>query len=196
MSAAAVSRDTPLREYQDFLWANHEAFQFLYDRGLTAEDIGAYELGYVPGYDAIHIPYFTKGREIGGRIRFLHPRNAKYLSFEGFKAHLWNVDATVDEHVFLTEGEFDAMILTSLGYSAVGVPGASSFKREWAWLFRDCDRVTLCFDPDEAGERGANRVQAWIGDVCDDVRRLELPEGLDVSDAHAKGLLEGLVAVA
>jgi DNA primase len=169
---------------------------YLTARGLTPEDINAYELGYVPEKHAIYIPYFTKNVEIGGRIRFINPAKMKYLPLNNFKEHLWRVDATGDEHVFLTEGEFDAMILTSLGYSAVGVPGATSFKREWRFLFRDCDRVTICFDADEAGEKGGNRVMAWIGDVCDDVRRLELPPGMDVTEAALAGKLEGVLKVA
>lgn len=183
-------------EYQKFLWSNPDALEYLMGRGLSPDDIEAYELGYVPTSDAIYIPYFTKNVEIGGRIRFLHPGNYKYLPLNGFKAHLYHVDATGDEHVYLTEGEFDAMILTSLGYSTVGVPGATSFKREWKWLFRDADRVTICFDADEAGEKGGNRVMAWIGDVVDDVRRLELPEGMDVTEAALAGKLEGVLAAA
>lgn len=194
-----------MKEYVDRLWKNHEAFRWLYSRGLTAEDIWDFELGYVPGQDAIHIPYFQRGIEIGGRMRFLHPSGPKYLPMrldgdEGhFKAHIYNVDVLLDpEHVYVTEGEFDCMILRKLGMQAVGISGTTNFKKDWRWLFQHARSVTICFDYDEneAGQKAGNRLVAWIGQVCDDVRRLELPVGIDVNDAFLDGSLEGALRAA
>lgn len=183
------------QEHIDSLWSQRGAlaFQWLLGRGLTAEDIWEFQLGYDMAHDAVWIPYLVSGIEITGRMRILHGGNVKYLTPKGTKAHLYNVDDTAAAVVHLTEGEFDAMILRKLDLAAVGVPGATAFKKEWRWLFRDCDTVVLCFDADEAGERGANRIQAWIGDVCEDVRKLELPAGMDCNDAYLGGQLEGIL---
>lgn len=46
------------------------------------------------------------------------------------------------------EGEKKAMLLTQLGYAAVGVPGASNFKREWHEAFAHAKKILICFDSD------------------------------------------------
>jgi DNA primase len=186
-----------MKEYVDRLWKRDtgvEAFRYLYDRGLTAEDIYEFELGYDPRRNAIHIPYIQQGGEIGARWRFLSPGDGpKYLPVNHFKSHIYNVDVLADAaDVYVTEGEFDCMILRKLGLEAVGVQGTQHFKREWRWLFQHADSVTVCFDWDqnEAGQVAGNRLVAWLGDVCDDVRRLKLPLGVDVNDAYLHGELE------
>lgn len=182
-------------EYVKALWADAEPFQWLVDRGLDPADIEHFELGYDKVKRAIYIPYVISNVEVYHRRRLLYPIGGlKYLGPKGPPVHLYNVDALHDaKHVYVTEGEFDCMILRKYGMDAVGVPGAGGFKKPWRWLFRDAETVTVCFDADAAGDRGSARIKAWIGDVCDDVRTLPMPEGVpektDINDLHLMGRL-------
>ena len=65
--------------------------------------------------------------------------------------------------VYLTEGETDAITLLDAGLetdpevAVVAAPSASTFEKQWAELFRGKD-VVLCYDADQAGEKGISRV--------------------------------------
>lgn len=59
--------------------------------------------------------------------------------------------------VYLCEGVIDTLTLLGRNFNAVGIPGVSSFKAEWAPLFRN-KNVVVCFDKDEAGRRGTEIV--------------------------------------
>jgi DNA primase len=44
--------------------------------------------------------------------------------------------------------------------------------------------VSLVFDSDEAGRKGADRLGSILGDVVANLRRINLPPGMDVTDMH------------
>lgn len=129
--------------------------------------------------DKLIIPYMVHGTAVTLRGRAL-PGSAdesgkKYQTLPGDKARLFNVDAIANDTVILTEGEFDAMVLSELGYHAVGVPGANTWQQEWTAMFKDTRRVFVCFDNDQAGQKGAERVQKELGSK---VRIVAMPENL------------------
>jgi DNA primase len=91
---------------------------------------------------------------------------------------------TVKSRVWVCEGEFDSLILTQMGFPAVGIPGSQSFHPAWKYLFANCEEVSLVFDSDEAGRKGADRLGSILGDVVANLRRINLPPGMDVTDMH------------
>ena len=80
----------------------------------------------------------------------------------------------------LTEGEFDAILLEQLGINAVGVPGASTFRDDWRWLFVGND-VRIIFDADKAGTDSALAVERLLRTVAERVAIVKLPDDHDVS---------------
>jgi len=52
----------------------------------------------------------------------------------------------------LVEGESDTQTLAFLGYDALGVPGASTFRQEWCEQFHDISALYLHIEPDTGGE--------------------------------------------
>lgn len=54
--------------------------------------------------------------------------------------------------VILVEGESDTQTLTYLGYNALGVPGASTFRPEWCERLAGIDRLYLHIEPDQGGK--------------------------------------------
>lgn len=104
------------------------------------------------------------------------PAPGKYKTPPGNRTQLFNTDISwgVDE-VTLCEGEADAVLLTQLGYPAMGVPGANTWQDSWNGYLASMKRVWLVFDRDEAGEKGANRLVDKFGIK---MRRIHLsPEG-------------------
>lgn len=176
----------------------HDKDAWLHGRGLTEETIDRAQLGYQSSgryRDAIVIPYFDARGELRN-VRYRHLRHnppAKYESPKGFGTHLYNVAATQNDVVAICEGEFDALVLEQLGFSAVAIPGVNTWQREWRWLFRDCDLVLVVIDMAStreedadaraAEERARARIAAQVGTVtsCEVV---ELPDGNDVTDLY------------
>jgi DNA primase len=85
--------------------------------------------------------------------------------------------------VFIAEGAMDTLSLLEVGLNAVGIPGASGFKREWVRLF-DGFAVILALDNDPAGREGAQEIlNHFAAAGRPRPRVLSLPEGCkDVND--------------
>lgn len=105
-------------------------------------------------------------RDEHGKVIFNKYRRApwthdgpKYSYEKGARAYLYGADLIRDvDTVYITEGEFDALVLRSIGYYAVtSTGGASTFSPEWATLLSG-KTVVLCYDADAAGVKGALRV--------------------------------------
>jgi DNA primase len=121
----------------------------------------------------------------------------KYTYDSGTTASLFNVHTIAGirgESIFITEGELDAVLLNSFGLNAVSTTGGSgSFKEEWASYFEGND-VYICYDKDEAGVRGALRVQ----EILPTARIIFFPEkfkGKDITDFFQKHTLKEFEAL-
>jgi len=78
----------------------------------------------------------------------------KYKYEFGSSVSLYGIDHIGDDMV-ICEGELDALALLSCGFNAcTSTGGAMTFRQEWVELF-DGRNVTIMFDNDEAGIRGA-----------------------------------------
>ena len=141
--------------------------------------------------DAILIPYLNLGVVQQIRARVDHGK-AKYKSIAGQQARLYNVDAALDHDgtVVVCEGEFDVMVMSQLGFSAVsGGSGAGSWKKEWNIYFEDVTTF-IWYDDDSAGMKGARKVSENIVHA----KVIETPQevsGFDISDIYTiedKGL--------
>lgn len=111
----------------------------------------------------------------------------KYTYDTGTTAALYNAHTIIGlrgETIFITEGELDAVLLNSFGLNAVSTTGGSgTFRDEWAQYFENND-VYICYDKDEAGIRGALRVQ----EILPHAKIIFFPEsfkGKDVTDYFA-----------
>lgn len=146
-----------------------ERRQVLYDEGLNDTTIERFRVGWVDEYrvpDERHpegrrmaancyvFPYLEGRRAVA--FRFYDPQcngpgGSKYWWEEGIGARPYNIGDAIgdkDGRVFICEGEKKAMLLTQLGYAAVGLPGASNFKREWHEAFTHAKKILVCFDSD------------------------------------------------
>lgn len=166
----------------------------LEERGLPAELVKAFRLGYVDqpleGHerfkDSLVIPYFRvtatkQWRVVGIKFRPLNPPvgGSKYLNTPGFETKLFNtVDMIRSEKVIsICEGELDTVAASSHGIPAVGVPGVTNWKPHYEALFEGYEKVYILGDGDTAG-RDFNR---FLADKLPNGKIISLPDNHDVN---------------
>jgi hypothetical protein len=96
---------------------------------------------------------------------------------------LWRLEHARDEgYVFLVEGESDAQTLWHHGLPALGVPGAGTWRREWAERLKNVEKVYAVVEPDGGGEAFWQRLAASA--LREKLYRVELEGAGDVSELH------------
>jgi hypothetical protein len=198
-----------------------DAYEWLRDRGIRNWTISKWKLGVVldprKGHERfegrVSLPYFdAQGRERGVRFRRLDGRRPKYDGVLHGGVHLFGVKFSAESIVYITEGEFDCMVLHQLGFKAVGVPGADAWRDDWKWLFRGADEIVVVCDGDGeeptemrrgrpiGATKGVNfrlRVAGSLRPLSALVRVVRMPQGHDVNSLYLedrkllRSLLEG-----
>ena len=82
----------------------------------------------------------------------------------------------------LVEGESDCHTLWHHGVEAVGIPGASNFKEEWAEHLKDIEKLYAVVEPDEGGAVLWERLAA--SPLREKLHRVELEGANDPSELH------------
>jgi len=147
------------------------------------------DFGVSEGVVGFRVPYFDRegtlyrvklfgfdgdapGRDVKA-VRWLRERKPQ------IPYGVWRLATADPRAVILTEGESDTWALAEAfpRIAAIGIPGASSWKSEWAPLLERFERVYLSFDGDAPGRDLSDRVWADLDDAR--VRYLRLPDGAD-----------------
>lgn len=180
------------------------AEEYLSSRGLTIADAATYRLGVVsddspesaPYLGRLSIPYLTPAGVRDIRFRSLDGSDPKYMSRPGAHGLMFNVGALWQDAdtIAICEGEMDAIVMDLYsGIPAVGIPGAQAWKKHFAKLFADYDRVLVIGDGDAAGREFVRSVVSKI----DHAIPIHMDDGLDVNELyllHGVEAVEGLVA--
>ena len=133
----------------------------------------------------VEIPYYLENGDLAGKRyrlaltgnRFLWRRGDRVLPYGLHRLR----DAKAAGWVLLVEGESDCWTAWHHGVPALGIPGKSTWRSEWAAHLEDLD-VCLWQEPGAADL--AERVAADIPAL----RVIMAPEGIkDLSDAHVQG---------
>src|SRR5207247_8852819 len=137
--------------------------RYLNDRGITDLIIDFHLLGWHE--NRITIPIFHR---MGEPAFFKLARDPeapalapKMLTSPGAYAELYGWDQVLRKppKIIICEGEFDRLVLEGKGFIAVtSTGGAGTFRKEWADEFKAIPDVHICYDRDEAGDRGPERV--------------------------------------
>ncbi len=154
------------------------------ERGLTAAVIDEAMIGYGVFYGRhwITIPIFGIDN-----VEFLKLRSLpwdtenpdKYKTYPSHSAELYNGHSLLvskSEEVVICEGELDAVMARrhSLPLAVSSTAGAETFKEDWLAYFKHVRTVWLCFDNDEAGERGAHKLAALLGAHRPDISIMQI----------------------
>lgn len=140
-----------------------EALEYLESRGLSGVAAGA-QLGEVP-WDAspawhqyrgrLSIPFFNaNGDCVLIRFRDLSgTSSAKYLQMADSNNVPYNMPALISGQrtINVCEGELDALVLSAMGFAAIGITGANGWKPHYRKLLDPFERVVVWGDNDEAG---------------------------------------------
>ncbi|WP_439684844.1 DNA primase [Cupriavidus oxalaticus] len=153
------------------------AREWLLSRGLTDETISAFKIGEQErnGKTYCLFPYLRDGELVNAKYR--NVADKKDMRQEGGAEPClfgWHLIEPNTRTVAICEGEIDAMTLHQTGIAALSVnAGAGNHQwidSDWARLERFSE-ILLCYDQDEAGQKGVREVANRLGiDRCKVVR--------------------------
>ncbi len=182
--------------YERELW---QAASYLEGRGLSEEAAVSARLGVAFEPEGVFdnegmflsIPYLTRAGVVDIRYRCLreHDHDAegcgKYRTRLGQPGRLYGVEHLVSAGpwICVTEGELDTLTLHQMGYPAVGIPGAQSWKEHWRLLFEDFSRIIVFLDGDNAG---ASFGRLWAGKFPHSVETIQMDWEEDVNSMFLK----------
>ncbi len=185
------------------LWrpVGYQALSYLKRRGLSGDTIAQAQLGFVPGrygqwrtIDKFNVPCgITIPWFIGSELWAVKVRRAagtpKYTQIAGGSASgLYNVDGLAGHAaVLFVEGEFDALLAQQEcgGLCSVVTLGGASNTLSHSWLndLMACRSILVAYDADEAGRKGAARLQA----LTSRAHVIRVPFGKDVTEFYLQG---------
>jgi hypothetical protein len=132
------------------------------------------------GQDAIAFEYRNLAGEIT-RTKIRHSltkKGAHYWKPSGVASSLyglWRIEQmhALDQRLILVEGESDALTLWQHEFSALGVPGANSWREEWAREIPESAQPYVVIEPDAGGK--AMRACFNRSSLRERIRFIEMP---------------------
>ena len=171
--------------------------QYLNARGVSDAVIDAHKLGWGRFYNKwwITIPI----QDIYGAFRFFKLRqdpNAgddKITYPKGVEAQIygWEMLTNANNPLVICEGELDRLALLSKNIDAItSTHGAMTFKNEWCEKVGKGRKIYICYDNDDAGKKGAEKVAKMLENTGNEIFIVSLPpevgEGGDITDYLVK----------
>ena len=157
------------------------------------------EDNYIYGLNNLHVmfPYYDEEKNlVRVRIRNNPKSDLKNLWNAGNKTilyGLWHLIEFKKDYIILVEGETDSLSLWYHDIQALGVPGASTFKQEYAKIFKDFEKVIIHVEDDAGGKTFMKQIcQSGIAfEKLYKVNSKNIDNNCkDPSDLHIEGLLD------
>lgn len=168
-------------------------------RGLTVEALNHYQVQYSTkkGKPEIAFPYYKEHDfPIGAKVRdkdknFWWEGSAK----EPWLFGRWFIPDRRRKYLIITEGEFDAVAAYQMtDYAVVSLPNgaaaaARDIKNNLKWV-EEFEKVIICFDNDEAGNKAADEVMDIIVAGKAYKTRLRYKDACEYTKLGEKGVVE------
>ena len=186
-----------LVEHCKLNFKKQNAINLYRNRSINLDILKKAKIGFNPYNDTYILPvYSIDGKKLWDVKKY--SLGDKLYSSSGCMSGLYNWQALEKATtVWLCEGEWDCLAALQYGVVAVGVPGAGTFKAEWAELFRD-KKVFCVYDNDKAGQDGMLKVYNALNQIVKEIKFVSWPkslkEGYDLRDyqkehKNIKGIL-------
>jgi hypothetical protein len=159
--------------YDDYMWK----------RGLTKEVVDKFKVGYDPKRKVITFPVWDDQ----GNLVMVTTRSTVTKQFyieKDVDKPVYLLNFLKNDHIttaYVCESQINALTLWSYGYPAIALFGTGS-RHQYDILNRSQIRnYILCFDGDDAGDKGIKR---FLSNIRDDVlvSIKKIPRGKDVND--------------
>lgn len=156
------------------------------------KQIGLKDCSYLSN-QAIRIPYLDEtGQEISVRFRTALEKTEegdnRFKWKKGSKLYpygLWRLNDTRKKgYIILIEGESDCHTLWQSREPALGIPGASTWKEEWAEYLEGIPRIYTRIEPDAAGESLLEKLGE--SKIRDRLYLIDLDDTKDPSELYLK----------
>ncbi len=169
--------------YHQALMNNQDVRDYLSGRGISSESVKQFNLG-VYKKKWLTLPHYQNKKLVNIKFRSIPPEKKTFRRLPDCKSILFNVDVlnSANEEVYICEGEFDAITLVQHGITNAisNTIGAGSFDAEWIDQLKKIKKIFLCYDNDEAGQKGARALAKRLGyNRCWNV---VLPKENDIND--------------
>lgn len=135
----------------------------------------------------IILPYYQDGNPVYLQARAIgNAASHKYYFLAGVRKPLYNFDAiSTTEKIYITEGVFDAIVMSESGYTAVAAGSVTSFSDVWINHLKR-KQVVIAFDNDKAGEDGGKKLAQKLYDAGLNVSIAKFRGGKDANELYAK----------
>jgi len=171
--------------------------KYLNTRGISDPVVDAFKLGWGKFYGKYWITIPIKN--IYGSFCFFKLRqdpnvgNEKMTYPRGIEAQIYGWEMLAENHdrIIICEGELDRLALLSKNIPAItSTHGALTFKKEWIEKIGKGKKIYICYDNDEAGRKGSERVAKLLGNSGNEIFIVTLPkevgESGDITDYLVK----------
>ncbi|MCL4390229.1 MAG: toprim domain-containing protein [Patescibacteria group bacterium] len=171
--------------------------KYLNARGISDPVVDAFKLGWGKFYGKYWITIPIK--DIYGSFCFFKLRqdpntgNDKMTYPKGIEAQIYGWEMLSENHdrIIICEGELDRLALISRNIPAItSTHGALTFKKEWVDKIGKGKKIYICYDNDEAGRKGSERVAKLLENSGNEIFIVTLPnevgEGGDITDYLVK----------
>jgi len=166
---------------------------YMYDRKLTDEIIQKFDVGvdlhYIPSGKVREVPCITfPVRDVHGKTLFIYRRAIKTKNFympSGIEKPIYGLYELGDynKSVIICESIFNALTCWVYGYPAIALLGTGTQLQISQLKLLGIREFVLGLDPDEAGQRGCNKLRKALKQVAI-IRQLNIPQGKDINDLN------------
>jgi hypothetical protein len=155
--------------------------------GINLNTIKKFRLGLYPSTGRVTIPIMSPDGTIGDIRQYKYGElgigEGKIISKRGAKTHLFTTcDPLKEDTIYLTEGEFKAMILYQNGFPAVSsTHGASSWHDSFDKYFKN-KNVIIIYDVDKPGRKNAEKRANSLASIAKTVKNVMLHDVADIEN--------------
>lgn len=159
------------------------------EKGLPIEFLTSLGLGN--GNKNVLIPYYDENDKIIATRYRNHPSNPQRFAWKkGSKTiiyGLWKLKEFTEEYVVLVEGESDTQTLWYYGVQALGIPGASNFKEDYARILEKFKTIYIQDEEDQGGATFVGTILRYIDNKKCKIISCKKFGCKDVSQLHTRG---------